>query len=405
MSKKSIIIASIVVISLLLLNLGVAFGTTGLSVSGGGSVTKGTSVTIRCAYSGSNLARGSVEIVYDSSVLQYTGCSGGNASPSSAGVLYVAFSTGGVGANNISFDVNFKAIAVGSGNVSVSTMDLVDTDYNVLEVNSGSTTVTVTNPAPQVSSNANLSSLKVSAGTLSPAFSAGRTSYTVSVDEDVTVCTISASAADSDAKVSVSGSKNLIMGNNVRKVTVTAPSGATKTYTITIIRGNADEGDKDDPNENEDESESLTVTIGDVRYIIQENINPEDVPEEFLLVAGKYDGKDIPLIKDADLKYTLALLKNDTNSDVKWFFYNEETGEFSETAALLPDEIMNLVKLSAGDKKAEDTGLFSDSTMILLMIFAGTLSILIVVVIVLQVKLLKGKDKNKKVKNNEESRE
>ena len=101
----------------------------------------------------------------------------------------------------------------------------------------------------------------------------------------------------------------------------------------------------------------------------------------------------------------MALLKNDTNSDVKWFFYNEETGEFSETAALLPDEIMNLVKLSAGEKKAEDTGLFSDSTMILLMIFAGTLSILIVVVIVLQVKLLKGKDKNKKVKNNEESRE
>ena len=404
MSKKHGLLILLISLALVFSGVTVAFGEASLRVSGGGSVTNGSNVTITCTYSADSVGGCTANVTYNASILQYVGVSGGLAPSSASGVVPITF-VRDTKVSSTSFSVTFKAIGTGSSNVSVSTTDLVDYDGNVLNFPSGSTTVTVTNPAPQVSSNANLSSLKVSAGSLSPAFSAGRTSYTVNVDEDVTVCTISASAADSDAKVSVSGSKNLIMGKNVRKVTVTAPSGASKTYTITIIRGNADEGNKDDPNENEDESESLTVTIGDVKYIIQENINPEDVPEEFLLVAGKYDGKDIPLIKDADLKYTLALLKNDTNSDVKWFFYNEETGEFKETAALLPDEIMNLVKLSAGDKKAEDTGLFSDSTMILLMIFAGTLSILIVVVIVLQVKLLKGKDKNKKVKNSEESRE
>lgn len=404
MSKKHGLLILLISLALVFSGVTVAFGEASLRVSGGGSVTKGSTVTITCVYTAETVGVGAANISYNSSVLQYTGYSGAVAPSSASGVIAVSFGDG-MQSSSRTFSISFKALEAGSSNVSVSTTDLVDYDGNPLKCPSGSTTVTVTNPAPQVSSNANLSSLKVSAGSLSPAFSAGRTSYTVNVDEDVTVCTISASAADSDAKVSVSGSKNLIMGKNVRKVTVTAPSGASKTYTITIIRGNADEGNKDDPNENEDESEPLIVTIGDVKYIIQENINPEDVPEEFLLVAGKYVGKDIPLIKDADLKYTLALLKNDTNSDVKWFFYNEETGEFSETTALLPDEIMNLVKLSAGEKKAEDTGLFSDSTMILLMIFAGTLSILIVVVIVLQVKLLKGKDKNKKGKNNEESRE
>ena len=404
MSKKHGLLILLMSLALVFSGITVAFGEARLRVSGGGSVTNGSNVTITCTYSADSVGSGTANVTYNASILQYVGVSGGEAPPSASGVIPITF-VKGTKVSSISFSVTFKAIGTGSSNVSVSTSELIDYDFQPINCPSGSTTVTVTNPAPQVSSNANLSSLKVSAGSLSPAFSAGRTSYTVNVDEDVTVCTISASAADSDAKVSVSGSKNLIMGKNVRKVTVTAPSGASKTYTITIIRGNTDEGNKDDPNENEDESESLTVTIGDVKYIIQENINPEDVPEEFLLVAGKYVGKDIPLIKDADLKYTLALLKNDTNSDVKWFFYNEETGEFSETAALLPDEIMNLVKLSAGEKKAEDTGLFSDSTMILLMIFAGTLSILIVVVIVLQVKLLKGKDKNKKVKNNEESRE
>ena len=208
MSKKHGLLILLMSLALVFSSVTVAFGEASLRVSGGGSVTKGSTVTITCVYTAETVGVGAANISYNSSVLQYTGYSGAVAPSSASGVIAVSFGDG-MQSSSRTFSIRFKALEAGSSNVSVSTTDLVDYDGNPLKCPSGSTTVTVTNPAPQVSSNANLSSLKVSAGSLSPAFSAGRTSYTVNVDEDVTVCTISASAADSDAKVSVSGSKNL----------------------------------------------------------------------------------------------------------------------------------------------------------------------------------------------------
>ncbi len=117
--------------------------------------------------------------------------------------------------SSLSVTLTFEALKVGSSNISVSPggdEGIIDYDGNPLSVSSKSTTVSVTNPSSSASSNANLSSLKVSAGSLSPSFSPSRTSYTVNVGEDVSVCTISATPQDSAATVSVGGSKNLSMG-------------------------------------------------------------------------------------------------------------------------------------------------------------------------------------------------
>ena len=412
MNKKiSLLLIFIMIFTLVFSSSTVAFAANAsLSVSGGGTYTKGSTVTINYTYSASSIGGGTSSVTYDSSVLEYVSCSGGIAPGSAAGVFSVQIGDGN-DHKSISVSLTFKAIGAGSSTVSISTSDLIDYDGNPLDFPSSSTNVTVTNPEPTVSSNANLSSLYVSAGSLSPAFSAGRTSYTVYVDNDETVCLISAEPQDSDATIDVTGSKNLIIGRNVRSVIVTAPSGKTKTYTITIYRedGESNGDEKDDPSKPEDEDEKdvveeIVTTIGKEEYIIQEDIKSEDVPEDFRLVVGKYEGKDIPLIKDNDLKYTLALLKHKESGDIKWFFYDEVKSKFSETRSFSPEEVMDYVKLSAAEVE-ENNGYFDQNAILLLSVLGGTLVLLVLVVIVLQVKIMGKKKSSKKAKKNAKQEE
>lgn len=109
---------------------------------------------------------------------------------------------------------------------------------NVLEIriNAGSVTRSYTinfiRPAPPVSisTNANLSALTLSAGTLSPAFLPSVTSYSTLVPKDVAALTATIATEDSKAVAVLSVSPSLI------KVVVTAESGAVKTYQIAVTR-------------------------------------------------------------------------------------------------------------------------------------------------------------------------
>lgn len=96
------------------------------------------------------------------------------------------------------------------------------------------------------STNADLSSLALSAGTLSPAFVSGTTSYAASVSNATTSLTVTPTVADSNATVTVSGiSVNsgtasgpvaLNVGSNSIPIVVTPQSGPTKTYTVVVTR-------------------------------------------------------------------------------------------------------------------------------------------------------------------------
>ncbi|MCI6013048.1 MAG: SH3 domain-containing protein [Firmicutes bacterium] len=89
-------------------------------------------------------------------------------------------------------------------------------------------------PKPQSTAGNNnyLSSLSVSAGMLSPAFSGQQTSYTVQVPDGVTSVTVSAKASDAGASVSGTGTVSLSSGSRTVKITVTAPDGEKRTYSI-----------------------------------------------------------------------------------------------------------------------------------------------------------------------------
>ena len=97
-------------------------------------------------------------------------------------------------------------------------------------------TVTVNRAAP-LSNDANLSSLTVSAGTLTPAFNANTTAYTVNVANNITSITLSATASHTAATVTGAGVKTLNVGANTFTITVTAENGTTqKTYSVIVTR-------------------------------------------------------------------------------------------------------------------------------------------------------------------------
>ncbi|WP_179233071.1 S-layer homology domain-containing protein [Paenibacillus rigui] len=100
-------------------------------------------------------------------------------------------------------------------------------------------------PTP-LSSNADLSDLTLSSGTLSPAFTSGGTSYSTNVANDVSSITVTATASDSNATLKVngtaiasgqvSGAISLNVGSNLINIEVTAQNGTPNTYTIVVSR-------------------------------------------------------------------------------------------------------------------------------------------------------------------------
>ncbi|MFD0676029.1 MULTISPECIES: cadherin-like beta sandwich domain-containing protein [unclassified Paenibacillus] len=96
------------------------------------------------------------------------------------------------------------------------------------------------------SNNADLSSMALSNGSLSPAFASGTIAYTSIVGNGISSLTVTANVYDSKASMTVngnpvisgqaSGAINLNVGSNTINVVVTAENGTTKTYSVVVNR-------------------------------------------------------------------------------------------------------------------------------------------------------------------------
>lgn len=93
-------------------------------------------------------------------------------------------------------------------------------------------------PKPTSSGDNNnyLSSLSVSGTSISPKFDKFTTSYTATVNAEVSSVTVNANPLGKSAKVSGNGKVSLKTGKNTVKVTCKAASGVQRTYTIKITR-------------------------------------------------------------------------------------------------------------------------------------------------------------------------
>ena len=117
----------------------------------------------------------------------------------------------------------------------------------VVTAQDGTTTSTYTVTVTRISTDATLLALTLSAGSLSPTFASGTTSYTASVANSVTSITVTPTRTQANATITVNGTSvnsgsasgaiSLSVGSNAVNVVVTAQDGVTtSTYTINVTR-------------------------------------------------------------------------------------------------------------------------------------------------------------------------
>lgn len=163
----------------------------------------------------------------------------------------------------------------------------------------------------KLSSNANLASLSISQGTLSPKFSASKTEYTVNLNGDISSIKVNATAADSKAIVYGTGTKTLKPGKNTISISVAAEDGSTKEYTVTV---------------NVDETPLVFVNYNGAKLGFVRSLDGVDKPaKSFEAVKIKVDGKEVKAWKSNLLKKTVVYLQDDKTKEKNYYIYNTET--------------------------------------------------------------------------------
>ncbi|MEJ8303877.1 cadherin-like beta sandwich domain-containing protein [Saccharibacillus sacchari] len=210
-----------------------------------GSTTKTYTITvIRAASTNATLSAltisaGTLSPTFSSSITNYSS----NVSNATTSTTITPTST----ENTATITVNGTTTTSGSSTTSIPLAVGANTIQVTVTAEDGNTTKTYTiTIVRQGSSNNDLNNLTISAGTLSPVFAPGTTSYTTSVPNATTSVTVTPTLADNTANVTVNGSYvssgsasgtiALSTGSNTISIVVTAQNNMTQTYTIQVTR-------------------------------------------------------------------------------------------------------------------------------------------------------------------------
>ena len=269
-----------------------------------------------------------LELRYDPDLLEFQSTNAGLVNSAGAGIVKISPAPN---TKKYSYTFNFKTIASGVSMIAVNGMAYGMDDEWVI---SQSYNMTISDASK--SDNANLKSLSLSNGSLSPSFSASRTSYTATVANSVTQCRVYATASDSDAKVSVSGDSALKVGKNTRTVTVTAPSGAQKTYTITITRlaENEEPTDSSDTDTSGTESTEeptgnpLETTVDGGTFTVATDIAGVTLHEGFKVSSADYNGEQVATAEDSGKNFVIYYLCPTDSDELVPYIMNESGTAF-----------------------------------------------------------------------------
>lgn len=229
----------------------------------------------------------------------------------------------------------FRANSTGTGTVSISAGSycIAGVDYDA----SGSASVTIVaadkpddsepapaptpsgggsstgnNPGVSLSSNNALSSLTVSAGTLTPAFDPAITEYTLSLPSQSDRLTITANPSDSRATVQGDGDISLQDGETSLSVVVTAEDGSAKTYTITVQVAQAP---------------TLFLDYNGQRLGVVKDVSQVTPPAGFAPAEPiTYSGDTLPIWTDVSGKRTLVYLMDEKTSAQGFYLFSQTTG-------------------------------------------------------------------------------
>ena len=256
------------------------------------------------------------------------------------------YSDGGTPNNSI----KVKAVSEGSCTFSVRVINAFDDQLKETSMSSGSVTITATsassnndsnsnkdnkdnsgsntgndsnankdneNKEEKKSSNASLGSLVISAGTLSPEFSAATKDYTATVDYSCSSLAVTANPADSKASVtSVTGNDSLEVGENTVSVVVTAEDGSTSTYNIVVTRRA-----EDDPENADKQDNWKKFDINGTEWTMVNDIPEDVVPEGFEHSKTVIDGLEYNTLHGTFGDITLVYLQSESGNGL--FVYDE----------------------------------------------------------------------------------
>lgn len=239
---------------------------------------------------------------------------------------------------------SYKATSVGTCTFSIPRLDdTTDAGGGTPSIGVGSATVNVTSPSSnndsnsnkdnkdnsgsntgndsnaykdnenkeeKKSSNASLGSLVISAGTLSPEFSAATKDYTATVDYSCSSLAVTANPADSKASVtSVTGNDSLEVGENAVSVVVTAEDGSTSTYNIVVTRRA-----EDDPENADKQDNWKKFDINGTEWTMVNDIPEDVVPEGFEHSKTVIDGLEYNTLHGTFGDITLVYLQSESGN-------------------------------------------------------------------------------------------
>lgn len=225
----------------------------------------------------------------------------------SPGTGTVNISAGSYAINGTNYD------ASGSASVTIVAADKPDdSEPAPAPTPSGGGSSTGNNPGVSLSSNNALSSLTVSAGTLTPAFDPAITEYTLSLPSQSDRLTITANPSDSRATVQGDGDISLQDGETSLSVVVTAEDGSAKAYTITVQVAQAP---------------TLFLDYNGQRLGVVKDVSQVTPPAGFAPAEPiTYSGDTLPIWTDVSGKRTLVYLMDEKTSAQGFYLFSQTTG-------------------------------------------------------------------------------
>lgn len=318
-------IISLGIIVLLLLGMAtfsISAASTSISLSTS-SITVGSKLSVTVSLNaGEEIVGATMFLSYNPEIIEWINTGGDF--EGGAGLIKI-FLDPESGATKDSKVLNFNTIKPGTSDITLKDCIYVGNDFTEHPVDGRTVNVTVKDATK--SGDANLKSLRLAHGTLSPQFSKDVTSYTATIPYSVTECKVYTRTSDLSAQVAVEGSATMKVGENTRTVVVTAPNGNQKRYKIVITR--LPEGEGDQPTE-EPQENSNKVVISGTDYEILSDLGGIAVPKGFLIAESEYNGTKVATLEDENGKYLIYYLKNTKDNKNEPFVLDEDTKSFKK---------------------------------------------------------------------------
>ncbi len=228
------------------------------------------------------------------------------------------------------------------------------------------------NTEGSLSGDNSLSTLSLSAGTLSPEFQYNITDYTASVGADVSSVEVTTKTSNEYATVeSISGNTDLQPGQNTISVIVKAQNGATATYKIVVTKGQGTQEDQpqsaepsaegtEASEEGQDGQQSQGgITINGHSFNLAATVPDDVVPQDFMKDTVTCQGQQVECLRFGKGTLTLVYLTT-PSTEVKNMLavYEEGSGIFYPFRRISQGEASYLIILNP----PAETGLSQEYT-------------------------------------------